>query len=335
MSERYKVVIADFIADELAPEIKILGELAEVVAFDATDESQLIGRIDDADAVMLYHNLSITQSTIKCLVNCKLIVRCGVGIDNVDYEFAASCNIPVANVPDYGSEEVADTAIGMMLTLARGIHLYNSRLQCDSGPWMYTQAVPLQRLRGRTFGIVGLGRIGSAAAIRAKAIGMDVAFYDPYINDGYDKALGIRRVESLDELLSQAYVLSLHCPLTEETRGLLNTHTIGRIQPGSILINTARGDIVDTCAIPEALASGHLAGVGLDVLVNEPPEYNDSLILAWKDPNHPAHDRLIINPHAAFYTEQGLAEIRNKASSACYRALTGQRLRNVVNGIIA
>src|SRR5439155_12624045 len=129
--------------------------------------------------------------------------------------------IPVANVPDYGTEEVADSAIGMALSLARGIHLYNSRLQHAVGPWSYTQAAPIRRLRGRVFGIIGLGRIGTATAVRAKALGMDVAFYDPHKPDGYDKALGLRRVEKLDELLRQSFVLSLHCPLTAETRHIV------------------------------------------------------------------------------------------------------------------
>src|SRR5207249_1032258 len=154
--------------------------------------------------------------TIERLRHCKLIVRCGVGYDNVDYAFARQRGIPVANVPDYGTEEVADSAIGYTLALTRGIAFFNSRLRAGQGAWSYLQGVPVHRLRGRVFGIVGLGRIGSAAAGRARALGMDVAFFDPYKPDGYDRALGIRRVETLNDLLAQAHVLSLHCPLTSE-----------------------------------------------------------------------------------------------------------------------
>ena len=191
--------------------------------------------------------------------------------------------------------------------------------------------VPLVRLRGRVFGVIGLGRIGTAAALRAKALGMDVVFYDPYKPDGYDKALGVRRVETLIELLGEALVASVHCPLTDETHHMIDAAAIAQMPRGSYLVNTARGAIVDTLALPEALASGQLAGVGLDVLETEPPPDDHPLVVAWRDPDHPAHHRLIVNPHAAFYSEQGLLDIRVKTAEACRRALWGQPLRNVVN----
>ncbi len=327
----HRVVITDFIADDLAPERTGLAGLAHVEAFNAFHEDELAGRIEDADAVMMYHNLAVTRKTIARLERCKLIVRCGVGIDNVDHAFARTRGIAVANVPDYGTEEVADSAIGMLLTLARGIHQYNTRLRERPDPWMYTVAGPLRRLRGRTFAIVGLGRIGTATALRAKALGMDVVFLDPFKQDGYDKALGARRVETLRELLGQAAVLSLHCPLTDETRGLVNAETLGWMPRGGYLINTARGGVVDTAAIPPALASGQLAGAGIDVLVQEPPVATDPLLTAWRDPTHPAYERLIVNPHAAFYSEEGLLDMRTKGTDACRRALSGLPLRNVVN----
>ena len=194
----------------------------------ATHEEQLAGQIEDAHAIMLYHDLSITRRTIERLRNCRLIVRCGVGCDNVDWRAAGQRGIPVVNVPDYGTEEVADSAIGLMLSLTRGIAYLNSRLRAGEGPWYYTQVTPLFRC-GRVLGIVGLGRIGSAAALRAKALGMDVAFYDPFLADGWDKAHGVRRVESLDELLTQSFVLSLHCPLTDQTRKMIDAATIAKL----------------------------------------------------------------------------------------------------------
>jgi D-3-phosphoglycerate dehydrogenase/C-terminal binding protein len=193
------------------------------------------------------------------------------------------------------------------------------------------QAAPIARLRGRTFGVVGLGRIGTAAALRAKALGMEVLFYDPYKPDGYDKALGIRRAETLEELLSRSLVVSLHCPLSDETFHAVDAAALARMPRGSYLVNTARGGIVDVAALPEALHSGHLAGAGIDVLEKEPPADDDPLIVAWRDPNHAAHHRLIITPHAAFYSEEGLMEIRIRSADACRRALTGLPLRNVVN----
>jgi D-3-phosphoglycerate dehydrogenase/C-terminal binding protein len=331
VSQNFRVVIADFITDELGPERKVLAEFAEVAAVHAAGESQLAGKVEDADAIMMYHCISMTRTTIERLRQCKVIVRCGVGYDNIDFRFARSRGIAVANVPDYGTEEVADSAIGLMLALTRGINLLNIRLQARLGDWAYMQGAPLHRLRGRVFGIVGLGRIGTATAVRAKALGLDVVFYDPYKPDGYDKALGIRRAETLDELLGKAFVLSLHCPKTPETTNMIGAEQIAKMPTGSFLINTARGAIVDTSAIPKALGSGRLAGAGIDVLPTEPPPDDDPLLLAWRDPAHPAHDRLILNPHAAFYSEEGLLDMRLKGADTCRRALQGQPLRNVVN----
>lgn len=196
---------------------------------------------------------------------------------------------------------------------------------------MYTQTQPLERLRGRTFAIVGLGRIGIAAALRAKALGMRVIFFDPYIPDGYDKAIGVERVDTLNDLLKQAFVLSLHCPLSDETRHLINSKALALMPQGSYLINTARGGIVDVMSIPDAITSGQLAGSAIDVLETEPPDDGHPLLVAWRDEAHPAYDRLIINPHAAFYCEQGLMEMRTKGAEACRRAIAGETIRNVIN----
>ena len=326
-----RVIITDFVADEMEPERRVLNGIADITALNASTEEELIGKIEDADAIMLYHTFRLTRKTITRLRHCKLIVRCGVGVDNVDHAFAASRGIPVANVPDYGTEDVADSAIGMALCLARGIHQMNCVLRDGRGPWSYTQAAPLRRLRGSTLGIVGLGRIGTTVALRAKAIGFDVIFYDPLKPDGYDKSLGIRRVETLDALLKQSYIVTLHCPLTDRTRDMINAQTLSLLPPGSILINTARGEVVDIDALEAALRIGRIAGTGIDVLPSEPPNGDEPLINAWKDPRHPAHHRIIINPHAAFYTEGGMLDMRIKGAEACRRALLGEPLRNVVN----
>ncbi|HND52029.1 MAG TPA: C-terminal binding protein [Pirellulaceae bacterium] len=331
MAAKFRVFISDFQHGSVEIEERILGDIATVEALDVTSEEQMWGRADEADAVMVYHTIKISQKTIERLSNCKLIVRCGVGFDNVDYKFARSRGIPVANVPDYGTEEVADSAIGLTLALTRGIAYQNVLLRSPDVAWHYDHVAPLRRLRGRTFGVIGLGRIGTAAAVRAKALGMDVVFYDPYKSDGYDKALGVRRCESLEELLTQSFVVSCHCPLTPETQHLINAAAIARMPRGSYLVNTARGGIVDINALPDALASGQLAGAGIDVLPQEPPDATHPLIVAWRDPKHPAHLRLILNAHNAFYSEEGLADMRIKGSEACRRALLGQPLRNVVN----
>ena len=331
MTGQFETVVTDFITEPLDHERGVLGEIASVAALDAFHEEDLAGRIENAAALMVYHRLSITRLTIDRLENCKVIAVCGVGYDNVDHISARASGIPVVNVPDYGTEEVADSAIGMLLSLTRGISFHNSRLREHQGEWNHRSAVPLMRLRGQVLGIVGLGRIGTALALRGKALGMDVVFYDPYVSDGYDKSLGIRRVEHLDDLLKQAYVLSLHCPLTDETRMMIDGRAIATMQRNSYLINTSRGEIVETSAIPDAIVSGRLAGAGIDVLKTEPPDEDDPLIAAWRDSRHPAYHRLLINPHAAFYSEQGVIDMRTKGAEACRRALLGHPLRNIVN----
>ncbi len=331
MAGRAKVVVADAIVESIDHERRILGDIAEPVALHARSEEDLIGKVEDADALMLYHTISLTERSISRMRRCKLIVRCGVGCDNVDLAAARRHGIPVANVPDYGTEEVADTAIALTLSLTRGTHLLGARMRDNRGPWSYAQGRPLHRLRGRGFGVVGLGRIGTAAALRARALGMDVLFHDPYVPDGRDRALGVRRVETLAELLGQSYVVSLHCPLTAETHHLMNPQTLAQMPAGSYLVNTARGGVADALAVLDAVTRGHLAGAALDVLEEEPPPEHGPLLAAWRDPSNPAYDRLILTPHAAFYSEEGLVDMRIKGSEACRRVLLGQLPRNVVN----
>jgi C-terminal binding protein len=326
-----RVFIADFQHGSLEVEQGILQGLATVESLDVHHEQELWGRVEEADALMVYHTLKLTRATIERLTRCKLIVRCGVGYDNVDYAFARTRGIPVANVPDYGNEEVADSAIGLMLALTRGIVFHNMWLRPAEADWRYHHVAPLYRLRGRTFGVLGLGRIGTAAATRAKALGMDVIFYDPYKADGYDKALGVRRIETLGEFLSQSHVVSCHCPLTAETHHIINAASIDQMPQGSYLVNTSRGNVVDVAAIPAAIASGRLAGAGIDVLPIEPPPADHPLVMAWRDPSHPAYHRVILNAHNAFYSVEGLRDMRVKGAEACRRALSGQPLRNVVN----
>src|SRR4051812_6329624 len=169
MDNPFKIIITDFVADSLPIEKEIIGDNARLVTLDAHDENDLEGNIEDADAIIMYHSVTMSSSTLDRLRHCRLIVRAGVGIDNVDHAYARTLGIPVANIPDYGSEDVADSAIGMILALTRGIHYLNSRLREGMGEWSYQQVKPLKRMRGCKIGIIGLGRIGTAAALRAKA----------------------------------------------------------------------------------------------------------------------------------------------------------------------
>ena len=221
---------------------------------------------------MLFHDLSIlSELSFSRAPRCRGVVRAGVGYNNVDVEAASRHGVVVCNVPDYGTEEVADHAIMFLLALARRLVVSHQAIR--DGNWDYRTALGAPRLRGKTFGVVGCGRIGTAAALRAKALGLDVVFYDPYLRQGMDKALGIRRVYRLEDLLEQSHFVSLHCYLDASTRHLINAQTIARMRPGAILINTARGPLVDETALLDALDSGHLAAAGLDVIEREPLDY--------------------------------------------------------------
>jgi phosphoglycerate dehydrogenase-like enzyme len=275
----------------------------------------------------------IDPAFVAALKRCRIIVRAGVGFDHIDLEAAAGAGIPVANTPDYGTSEVADHAIGLMLALRRGIVSYHQNLVTDPrGGFDYTRAPLVRRLRGRTFGIIGLGRIGIATAIRAKAFGMDVVAYDPYVSRGSEIAVGVDRVESLNDLLAMSDVVSIHCPLTEETRGLIDARALTRMKRDALLINTARGAVVDVPALIEALRAGTIGGAGIDVLPVEPPREEDAVAVAYRGRNDPIiGDRLIVTPHAAWSSPESVSDARRLAVETAMLYLREGRLRNLVN----
>jgi D-3-phosphoglycerate dehydrogenase/C-terminal binding protein len=215
-----------------------------------------------------------------------------------------------------------------MLACARGLAFTERRLRKNLSPWNFLAASPLQRLAGATLGIIGLGRIGTATALRAKGFRMKVVACDPYLPDGYDKALGVTLL-SLDELMAASDVVSVHTPLTPETTRIVGAAQLAKMKPHGILINTARGKCVDVRAVAEALREGRIGGAGLDVLPDEPPAKDDPIVQLWQQETPPVN--LILTPHNAFYTEQSREEMRIKAALEVRRVLTGQKPRNVVN----
>jgi C-terminal binding protein len=319
MSKPFTVLIADFLA-ETSIESAVLGDVARLVMARATDEAELSPLLPEADAIMVFHDISrIGQQSFAQAPLCKGVVRAGVGYNNIDVEAAARHGVVVCNVPDYGTEEVADHAIMFLLALARRLVPCHSTIR--SGTWHYETALGTPRLRGKTLGLVGCGRIGTATAVRAKALGLDVVFFDPYLRQGMDKALGIRRAFELEALLEQSHFVSLHCYLNDETLHLVNERTLARMRPGAYLINTARGPIIDQEALLQALDSGHLAGAALDVVEREPLD----------DPRLGQHPRILLTPHTAFYSVEGFIELRTKTAEEVRRILLGQPPRNPVN----
>jgi phosphoglycerate dehydrogenase-like enzyme len=263
----------------------------------------------------------------------RAICRMGVGYDNLDRSAAANRQIMILNVPDYGTTEVADHAIALALTLRRGLLLHHE-LQRKHPPasWKYVLDPLIRRTSVQTFGVIGLGRIGTATALRAKALGFHVVFYDPNLPNGAELGVGVSRAQTLDELLQHTDTLSIHAPLTPETRGMIGARELALLPGGAVVINTARGPIIDIDALFDALKSGHLAGVGLDVLPVEPPvEPLPSLIRAYRACEAWCEGRLIITPHSAFHTPQAWEDIRVKSAETMRAALLGPKPQNVVS----
>jgi lactate dehydrogenase-like 2-hydroxyacid dehydrogenase len=274
----------------------------------------------------------IDAAAVPLLKRARIVVRHGVGFDVVDLEACGAAGIAVCNVPDYGTTEVADSAIAMMLAFARGTVALNTALREDlKTGWAHTHNVTARRLRGACLGVIGFGRIGKAAALRAKAFGMDVAFYDPELPNGTELSFGFRRMGTLNELLGFADVITIHAPLTKETRAMINAAAVAAMKPGAWVINTARGPICDTKALLDGLKSGKLAAVGLDVLPKEPGQAEDPLVAAWQANEPWIRGRMLLNPHAAWYSPDAFVDLRSKAMETAYFYLRDGKLMNCVN----
>lgn len=290
-----------------------------------------LGAWENCDGIVVTR-MPIDSAVIAHLKRARIVVRHGVGFDTVDIAACGTAGIAVCNVPDYGTTDVADAAIAMMLAFARGVAALDAALRADlrSG-WTTMHSVTARRLRGACFGVIGLGRIGTAAALRARAFGMQVAFYDPYLPNGADLALGFTRARTLADLLAQADVVSVHAPLTQETRSMINAQAVAQMKRGAYLINTARGPICDTRALLDGLKSEKLLAVGLDVLPREPAAPDDPLVAAWVANEAWLRGRVLLNPHAAFCSPASLADLRRKAIETAWDYLHAGRLANCVN----
>ena len=258
----------------------------------------------EVDGLMIMRH-AVSADDIGRFPRLRAIVRMGVGYDKIDRPAAAARNIMVCNVPDYGTTEVADHAMALALALRRGVVFYHERMRSNPpAPWGAVKNDLIRRLGVQNFGIVGLGRIGTAVALRARAFGYRVSFYDPYLPNGAELALGIGRAATLEDLLRQSDTLSVHSPLTRETRGLLGYEQLALLPKGAVVVNTARGPIIDVDALLALLRSGHLAGAGLDVLPVEPPVDPPAILRAYREREPGLEGRLIITPHAAWFTPE-------------------------------
>lgn len=313
------VAVADSVFPSLEPAQQVLAELkADLkLAAEPTPEA-IVAEARQADGLMVTY-AKITPEIIRQLERCQVIARMGIGIDNIDIDAATQAGIVVTYVPDYCVDEVSDQAMALLLALARKVTYANQLVQ--SGRWEMSAVVPLHRLRGRTLGLVGFGKIPQMVAPKAQAFGIHVITFDPYISDDVTTAAGVEQVD-FERLLRNSDYISIHAPLTPETRHLFNADAFKQMKPEALLINTARGPLVDVDALAVALDEGQLAGAALDVMPVEPPPANSPLL---------GRDNVILTPHTAFYSEDSLFDLQTKAAQDVVHVLSGRRPKYPVN----
>jgi phosphoglycerate dehydrogenase-like enzyme len=306
---------------EATVERAVIGDEAIVETFYCNSDEDFNDVICNSDALIVWHNCPITARGIERLRQCRAIIRNGVGFDSVDLAAAARCGIPVCNVPDYGTEEVADHAMALALALCR--QLFPLDAEAKRLGWTIPTPLKMRRLNRMNFNIIGLGRIGTAAALRAKAFGFNVSFYDPYLPSGVCKSIGVHRERELDELLRNADILSLHCPLTDETQHMIGERELMLMKQDAFIVNTARGALIEKDAILTALREGRLGGAALDVIEDEP----------LRTAEEAATPNLIATCHAAFYSIESKLEMRATSARIARAAVLGLPLENVVTGM--
>ncbi len=313
------VLISDYAWKDLEIEKAILARAdAGLVVSQTGAEDELAALAIDADGILTCWK-HVTTKVVRAARQCLAIGRYGIGLDNIDVAEATRQGIVVTNVPSYCVEEVSDHALALLLSLARKVTFFDRAIK--SGVYALQAGTPLFRVRGRTLGIAGFGKIGRTLYHKARGLGLKIIVFDPYVDrdslGGFDV-----EVVDFDGLLERSDFISLHVPLTPETRGMFNRAALRRMKPGAFLVNTSRGHLIDAEALREALDEGIIAGAGLDVLPAEPPAADDPLV---------GHPRTIITPHAAFNSEESLVELRETAARQMAAVLCGTVPQNITN----
>jgi len=318
MGTKAKVLLTDYVWESLAVEREILGDLADLQPLQTKKPDEFLADAADCDALLNTYAGPITADVMAKMPKCRIIARYGIGVDTIDLAAATEAGIIVTNNPTYCIEEVAEHTMALMLSAARKIAFYDRQVR--AGLWAVPPGKPIFRLAGSTLGLVGFGNIARQVAIRAAAFGMKVLYADPFIQQGQFDAPGTK-VE-LDALLAQSDYVSLHPPLTPNTRQMINDAAFAKMKPTAVLVNCARGPVIDTDALVRALDAKKIAGCALDTVDPEPL------------PNpHPLRDRdnVILNPHAAWYSEQAMVGLQAGAPNEVKRVLSGAWPINVVN----
>ena len=315
---RFKVVLTDPRWPDLSREEEYLSSIADLHRFNCQSEEELILNCTDADALLVTY-APVTRKVIDSLKKCQVISVYGIGVDMVDVQAATEAGIPVINVPSYCIEEVCDHAMALLLAVARKVVFFHQSVVQDA-QWKWQLAKPIHRLRGKILGLIGFGKIPRAVAVRAMSFGLRVMTFDPYVTVADCEKAGVVKLE-LDDLLRQADFVSIHTPLTPETKGLMNTERFRLMKPTAVIINTSRGPVIDEKALVKALEEGWITGAALDVLQIEPPNQNPFIHMK----------NVILTPHAGFYSEEAVEELRATADLEVKRVLTGHHPNHLVN----
>ena len=322
MNAKPKVVVTDFTFADLVPEEQVLAAAGcELTGRQCKTEAELIDLCADADAVITQF-ARVNASVIKAMRRARVIVRYGVGVDNVDLEAARARGIPVCNVPDYCIDEGADHTLAFILATTRQVVPHTVQLR--AGKWgLAVPVTGMKALRDLTVGVVGFGRIGREVVKRLVPFKCAILVFDPVVAPVEIEKCGARAV-SLDDLMVATDVLTLHCPSTPQTRKLMNRDRFAKLKPGAIFINVARGDLVEVPALMEALESGRLSAAALDVFDPEPIPADHPVL---KLPN------VILAPHIASVSTAAVKKLRETAANLAVQAVRGEPLSNIVNGV--
>ncbi len=315
----FVVAVTDYVFPSLEPEQRVLASLGvELRPGQCKSEEEIIALTQGTDAVLNCY-AKMTARVIEKLNRCKIIARYGIGVDNVDLVAATRAGILVTNVPDYCVDEVSDHALALLLALAR--HIVSADRAVSAGQWDVVAHAGIHRLRGQTLGLLGFGKIARVLASKVQPLGMKAMVYDPYLEPELISRHGAESV-NMDRLLAEADAVSIHVPLSPETRNLIGARELARMKPTAFLINTSRGGIVDEQALAIALKEARLGGAALDVLSVEPPP-----------PDHPLRQapNVILTPHLAFFSRESVIELQTKAAEEVARALKGEPPRSPVN----
>ena len=315
---RFRVVVTDHGFPNLEPERAVLGAECELVEARCASADEVRAATAEADAVLVQF-APVSDEAIAAMKRCRIIVRYGIGTDNVDLDAARARGIPVCNVPDYCIDEVADHALALALALARQLPQVDRRTR--EGAWKLAPVQPMPAFRTMTFATAGFGRIARAVLERARPFGFSLAAYDPYVPSEAFAGSGVQRLP-LDVLFAEADILSLHLPLTPDTRHFVDAARLEQMRPHATLVNTSRGPIVDSLALAQALEERQIGGAGLDVFETEPLPADHPLRTS---PN------TLLTSHLAWFSDRSLPRLQRLAAEEVKRGLVGEGLRNRVN----